>query len=204
MISASRIAGECMGERKRKLTARLREPSRSQLGAQPLMISIRPLVIGDAHAIANAVQMSRDALRRWMPWYRDDYDEGTAEAWIRHSLAGAAAGTDNTFAILDPTNGLIGVIGFEGITRPSGRAMLGYWLVTEATGRGIGRQAIALALDWARQSELRVIWASVAEPNHASRRVLEVNGFQLVRTGGVDEQGDAFLIYELELPGEIA
>jgi RimJ/RimL family protein N-acetyltransferase len=140
-----------------------------------------------------------------MPWYRDDYDTGTAEAWIRHSLAGAAAATDFTFAILDPTNALIGVIGFEGVTRPSGGAMLGYWLATEATGRGIGRQAIALALDWARlQSGLRVVWASVAEANHASHRVLEVSGFQLVRAGGVDEQGDTFLIYELELPGDFA
>jgi hypothetical protein len=57
---------------------------------------------------------------------------------------------------------------------------------------------------WARRRPaLRTIWAVVAEPNRASRRVLEVNGFRLVGTRGVDERGDAALIYELELSNQL-
>jgi RimJ/RimL family protein N-acetyltransferase len=164
------------------------------------MITLRAVSPSDAPAVANAVHRSREALRRWMPWYRDDYDRGVAEMWIEQSVAGAAAGTDFQFAILDPSNAIIGVVGFEDLSSESGRAMLGYWLATDATGRGIGRQAIALALDWARwQPAFRLIWAVVAEPNRASRRVLEVNGFRLVGPRGVDERGDTALIYELDL-----
>jgi [ribosomal protein S5]-alanine N-acetyltransferase len=115
------------------------------------------------------------------------------------------AGTDFHFAIVDQADELIGVIGFEDVSDESGRAMLGYWLATDATGRGIGRRAIALALDWARsQPRLRVVWALVADANLPSRRVLEAKGFRIVGTRGVDERGDSTLVYELEFPASAA
>ena len=123
-----------------------------------------------------------------------------AEEWIEHTLSGTVAGTDFHFAIVEQTDALIGIIGFEDMRAESGRAMLGYWLATDAAGRGIGRRAIALALDWARgQPRLRVVWPLVADANLPSRRVLEANGFRTAGTRGVDERGDSALVYELEL-----
>jgi RimJ/RimL family protein N-acetyltransferase len=164
------------------------------------MITLRPIVATDAPAIAEAVGQSRDELRRWMAWYQDDYDVHAARAWIEASLATAVAGTGVQFAILDGANVVVGVIGFEDLTELTGRAMIGYWIATPASGRGIGRHAIALALAWARtRPELRIAWAVVADANLASRRVLEVNHFRLVGPRAVDERGDTVLLYELEL-----
>ena len=164
------------------------------------MITLRPIATTDAPAVADAVVQSRDALRRWMVWYRDEYDARDAAAWIEASLATAAAGTGIQFAVLSDVQSLLGVIGFEDVSDQTGRAMIGYWLATPATGHGIGRQAIALALDWARaQPRLHFVWAVVAEANLPSRRVLEANRFHLIGARGTDERGDLALLYELEL-----
>lgn len=164
------------------------------------MVTLRPVAATDAPAVAAAVDDSREALRRWMVWYRDDYDVKAASDWIDAALAAAAAGIGVHFAISDGEDNFLGVIGFEDISDQSGRAMIGYWLATPATGRGIGRQAIALALAWARtRPSLRVVWAVVAEANQASRRVLELNQFKPVGSRGVDERGDVALLYEREL-----
>lgn len=167
------------------------------------MIELRPIAATDAPAIAAAVDESRDALRRWMVWYRDDYDVQAARDWIEDSISHASAGTGIQFAISDGEHDLVGVVGFEGMKSQSGRAMIGYWLATRAVGRGIGRRAIELALVWARaQPGLRAVWAVVADANLASRRVLEIHQFRLVGPRGTDERGDLVLLYELELhPG---
>ena len=164
------------------------------------MVTLRPIAATDAPAVAAAVNESRDALRRWMAWYRDDYDVETAERWVETTLANAADGTAFHFAISDSAGDLIGVVGLEDLNEQSGRAMIGYWVSTRAIGRGIGRRAVALALEWARaQPQLRLVWAVAADANLASRRVLEVNQFQFVGSRRVDERGDVALLYELEL-----
>ena len=164
------------------------------------MTSLRPIALTDAPAIAAAVGSSRAALRRWMPWYRDDYDVHAAEDWICYALSSVATGTAAHFAIIGPDDHVVGVISFEGIGEIPVRAMLGYWLATPVSGRGIGRRAIAHALDWAREhSTIQIAWAIVAEQNEPSRRVLEANGLRVAGARGVDERGDTQLIYELNL-----
>ncbi len=65
------------------------------------MITLRPIHSTDAPALAAAVAQSRDALRRWMAWYRDDYDVNSASTWIAASVASARCGTGVQCAILD-------------------------------------------------------------------------------------------------------
>lgn len=159
-----------------------------------------PITMDDAPAVVAAVELSRDALRRWMPWYSDAYDLERARDWIAQSLAAADAGHGIQFAVVDDEQGFAGVIGFEDLDDQTGRAMIGYWLATPSAGRGIGRDAIAQALGWARaRAGYRVIWAVVADANAASRRVLEINHFRVVHTRGIDERGDTALIYERAL-----
>src|SRR5262245_6870012 len=113
------------------------------------MISLRSLELSDAAAVFAAVDVSRDALRRWMVWYSDSYSLADAETWIQHTLAARTEGTGFHFAICSPDDSLVGVIGLEEVTT-GGRAMLGYWMATPATGRGFGTRAVSDALTWAQ------------------------------------------------------
>jgi RimJ/RimL family protein N-acetyltransferase len=60
----------------------------------------------------------------------------------------------------------------------AGRRVVGYWLGREFWGRGIATQALAEFLTIVTE---RPLGASVAPANRASVRVLEKNGFRLVR-----------------------
>jgi RimJ/RimL family protein N-acetyltransferase len=139
-----------------------------------------------------------------MIWYRDSYSTADAEAWVQHAVAGHAAGTDLHFAVCNTDGKLVGVLGLEGVSEEIGRAMIGYWLATPATGRGLGTRAVAEAVAWARgQPRIRVLWALVAEQNQRSRHVLEVNGFHVGGTRELDERGDVPLVYELDLSARV-
>src|SRR5262252_9068970 len=134
------------------------------------MVTLRPIITTDAPAIAAAVDQSRQELRRWMPWAKDDYDIDSAKTWIDASLTNAAAGTGFQFVILDESEAIVGVVGLENMSEHSDRAMIGYWVATPQASRGVGRRAIEQATDWARtQPRLRVLWAVVADANAASR-----------------------------------
>lgn len=159
--------------------------------------SIRPLTSADAPALFAAVDSSREALQRWMVWCDDTYALDDARSWVDHTLSDRAAGTGAHFAICAPDGALIGVVSLEGIDAASGRAMLGYWVATPATGRGVARRSVDDVLRWAREnSSIAVVWAIVAEANGGSRRVLEANAFSAVRAAKTDDRGDRTLIYE--------
>jgi ribosomal-protein-serine acetyltransferase len=164
------------------------------------MSVLRPLEVSDAPAVFAAADASRDALRRWMVWYRDTYGPEDAVSWVRHAVGAHAAGSAFHFAVCGSDGELAGVLGLEDVSDETGRAMLGYWVATPATGRGLGTRAVGEAVAWARgQPRLRVVWALVAETNERSRRVLEANGFRVVGAREQDERGDVPLVYEIEL-----
>ena len=162
------------------------------------MTALRDLEHADAAAIYEAVDCSRPTLARWMSWYHDAYRLEHAEEWLRQARIGRGAGTSYHFAVCEPDGRLVGVLGFEDIDRTQRRAMIGYWLATPSAGRGIGTGAIREATTWARgHLDVDTIWAIVAEPNAASRRVLESNGFCRARDTEPSHYGDRQLIYEL-------
>jgi ribosomal-protein-alanine N-acetyltransferase len=78
-------------------------------------------------------------------------------------------------------NRLVGLIGLHDIDPINRNAELGYFLGPEYWGRGYATEAVGLALKYAFEwLNLLKVYARVFEPNAASRRVLERNGFQLV------------------------
>jgi len=165
------------------------------------VVVLRPLELRDAPAIFAAVERSREALRRWMVWHDDAYDVKSAEAWVQYAVAAHTAGNSLHFSVRDADDQIVGVLSLEDISPETGRAMIGYWLATSATGRGLGTRAVREAVSWAAaHSRIRVIWSLVAEANAPSRRVLESNGFTIVGVRERDERGDIPLVYEKALP----
>ena len=82
----------------------------------------------------------------------------------------------------------------------SGREVrVGYLLAEDAWGQGIASELVKGFVAWCReQASISSIAGGVAPDNPASRRVLQKNGFQLVRTEGDTTQGEQ--LFRLNLP----
>jgi GNAT superfamily N-acetyltransferase len=65
-------------------------------------------------------------------------------------------------------------------------------------GRGLGRQLLAVALDWARTHGVHVVRLDTSERMVAAQRLYEGHGFVRV-PGEAPRQGQCRLLYELRL-----
>jgi GNAT superfamily N-acetyltransferase len=66
-------------------------------------------------------------------------------------------------------------------------------------GRGIGRQLLGIALEWARAHGMQRICLDTSERMVAAQRLYEAHGFVRV-AGEAPRQGQCRLLYELRLP----
>ena len=143
-------------------------------------VMIRPVEPQDVNGVFDAVEHSRRELDRWMDWFEPSYSREDAANWVRRGCAEQLDGTGYHFVMCDPAGVLIGVISFESVDATTGSAMLGYWVSTPATGRGVAKSAVAQALAWASaHTNIRRVWAMIAPDNVASCTVAEANGFRL-------------------------
>jgi GNAT superfamily N-acetyltransferase len=65
-------------------------------------------------------------------------------------------------------------------------------------GRGLGRELLDVALDWARAQRMRIVRLDTSERRIAAQRLYEANGFVRV-PGDAPRQGQCRLLYELRL-----
>jgi GNAT superfamily N-acetyltransferase len=72
------------------------------------------------------------------------------------------------------------------------------YLRPDRRGHGLGKQLLALALDWARANGMRFVRLDTSERMVAAQRLYEANGFERVR-GDAPRQGQCRLLYELRL-----
>ena len=87
------------------------------------------------------------------------------------------------FVTLAEDGRVIGDCGTHGWVDADGRVEIGYGLAAPWRGRGFGTEAVRALVDWvAAQPDVRVVEASVAVGNEASRRLLVRLGFTLVDT----------------------
>jgi len=72
------------------------------------------------------------------------------------------------------------------------------YLEPRARGRGVGRQLLATALDWARAHDVARVRLDTSERMVAAQRLYEAHGFRRV-PGDAPRQGQCRLLYELSL-----
>jgi RimJ/RimL family protein N-acetyltransferase len=76
----------------------------------------------------------------------------------------------------------IGSIGFYGPPNEEGQVMIGYGLVEQYRGRGLGTEALQALIAYCRtRPEVRTILADTDVENKVSQRVLEKSGFTFIR-----------------------
>jgi GNAT superfamily N-acetyltransferase len=72
------------------------------------------------------------------------------------------------------------------------------YLRPDQRGHGVGKQLLALALDWSRARGTRVVRLDTSERMLAAQRLYEAHGFQRI-TDDAPRQGQCRLLYELRL-----
>jgi RimJ/RimL family protein N-acetyltransferase len=136
----------------------------------------------DVDTIYEAVCQSLPELSRWLPWCHADYSRAETHEFLNQRGAAFRESGEHAFAILDRTSGrFLGATGVNQIDRHGRRANLGYWLRTDATGKGYATEATLMVARWAFDTlQLERIEIVAAIGNVASQRVA-------IRVGAIRE-----------------
>ena len=156
---------------------------RAELRRHPLetaRLVLAPVEPGDAGALWAALDASRPELERWLPTAPFNTDVDSTRRYASASAVDWDLGRAFRLAIRDRTTGvLLGVVGVEGFSPLQRSVELGYWLRSDATGRGVVTEACRALIDWAfARLHVRRVVAASATDNHASLAVLRRLGFR--------------------------
>jgi ribosomal-protein-serine acetyltransferase len=158
-------------------------PPRQELRIRPLdtgRLILTPVDTSDARDLWAAVEASRAHLEPWLPWVPFNID---AEASFRYAEA-SAADWDNARAcrlgIRDRIGRrLVGVVGLEAFAHLHQSVELGYWLRSDACGRGLMTEAARATVEWAFGSlQAHRVRVAAATDNHRSLGVIRRLGFR--------------------------
>jgi RimJ/RimL family protein N-acetyltransferase len=100
----------------------------------------------DTDALHDAVKVSFAELHPWMPWCTEPVEIASQREFIERSEKDWADQTAFNWLIVDAGGHLIGTIGLMDRVGPGGLE-IGYWLRTDATGRGVMTRAAARITD---------------------------------------------------------
>ena len=136
-------------------------------------VALRPLRADDALAHAAA--------------FRDDPDLGRVlgfptdpdEEWVRARVAGAAERDGFELAVTTGgSDALEGVVIVHHVEPDHGRAELGFWVLHDVRGRGLGARAVALVVDWLfAEAGLRRIELRTSPDNRGAQALAQRLGF---------------------------
>lgn len=140
-------------------------------------ISIRPYRLSDASAVHDAAMESVRDVRPFMPWCRWDLTQQDLREWIETQIVAFAAHTAYEFAIVSTDDRYLGGCGLNQIDVVNGRANLGYWVRSSATGSGVATAAIRALVQWGfENTELIRLELVVSTRNVASLRAADKSG----------------------------
>jgi ribosomal-protein-serine acetyltransferase len=158
-------------------------PPRAELRVRPLetaRLMLAPIGPEDANDLWAAIDDSRGELGRWLPWVAFSSDRD----WPLRYAEASAQDWDNAracrFTIRErSTRRLVGVVGLETLVHLHQNAELGYWLRTDATGKGYMTEAARLVVKWAfRKLGAHRVRVAAATDNHGSLAVIRRLGFR--------------------------
>jgi RimJ/RimL family protein N-acetyltransferase len=107
---------------------------------------LRRSTLDDTEALTEAIKASFAELHPWMPWCTEPVENAKQQEFIERSAADWASQTAFNYLIIDAGGALIGTMGLMDRIGPGGLE-IGYWLRTDATGRGVMTAAVARLTD---------------------------------------------------------
>jgi RimJ/RimL family protein N-acetyltransferase len=172
------------------------------------VVLLRPWSERDIPKIAAACR--DEEIERWLDQIPQPYTHKNAREYVASTRRGWREGTASSFAIVDAASGEpIGSISIHWLDREQGVGEVGYWVASEARGRGVASRAVRLVSRWALErcgAQRLQLRADVL--NEASQKVAERAGFRregVLRSSRYSpRQGRRvdFALYSL-LPGEV-
>lgn len=137
---------------------------------------LRLLEEPDAPELYAVIEAEREHLARWMPWAAGQTLEDTL-AFIERSREQLANNNGFQAAVIEE-GGIVGVVGFHGVSWDHHLTGIGYWLTESAQGRGTITRAVQALVDHAlRGWRLHRVEIRVAVDNTRSRTIPERLGF---------------------------
>ncbi|HEX9977930.1 MAG TPA: GNAT family protein [Acidimicrobiia bacterium] len=151
--------------------------SRSRYTAR---LELRPFRRRDIDAVLAAIDDSLSELEVWLPWAHPGYGRSEAMRFLRDSGAAWAEGRAFDFAVRprdDPGHHL-GNISVWPTSQRERAGEIGYWIRSDATGKGIATEAAARVTDIAfSELALHRVTLRIAVGNRASERIAEKLGY---------------------------
>jgi ribosomal-protein-serine acetyltransferase len=140
-------------------------------------LGVRPLETEDAAELHALIERNRDHLARWMPWAAGQDLDGT-ERFLAEAEEQLVR-EDGFQAAIEPEGEIIGVVGFHAVDWINRNTSLGYWLATDAQGRGTMTTVVRALVDFVfYEWELHRLEIQCAPENRRSRAVAERLGFR--------------------------
>lgn len=145
-------------------------------------LCLRPLSASDAPGLEKLTRQA--AVYRYLPTFL--FEKKYAPAEVIEGLY--TQGLDESLILgVFEAERFCGLAEIYGYRAPIRKASVGYRLLTEEWGKGIGAEALGMLVrELLENRAVEIITASTMVENHASARVLEKNGFTLVNRA-VDE-----------------
>lgn len=130
-----------------------------------------------ADALYEAARESIETVGRWLPWCHPGYAREDAITWIERCRSASDGGEPCAFGVFDDNGTLLGGAGLNRFDPQHRSANLGYWVRTQAQGRGLApraaRRLAAFGFDTLRLCRIEIV---AAVDNLASRRCAEKAG----------------------------
>lgn len=142
------------------------------------LITLRPWLERDVPAIVSAC--SDADIAWWLDQVPQPYGETDGRTYVAMTRRGWKDGTHAAFAVTDSaTEEVLGSIGIHWLDAEQGVAEVGYWVRSEARGRGIATRATRLVSRWAlTDCGMKRLQLRADQRNVASQRVAESVGFR--------------------------